>query len=70
MTAIPVSHESPPDCCGRRVKRQEAAVELPGEIVFNPSFEACASGLFPYPPRAPKELPEGLCRKEKVTRML
>ena len=66
--AIPVPHESPPDRCGRRVKRQDAPVELPGQILFDPSLKLFATSLFPYLPRASDEFPYGLCRKEKVAR--
>ncbi len=59
---IPVSHESPPDCRGRRVKRQDAPVELPGEILFYPSLKSFTTGSFSYLPRASDELPNRLCR--------
>ena len=67
---IPVPHESPPDCRCRCVKRQDAPVELPGEILFDPSLKAFATGLFPYLPRASDEFPDGLCRKKEVARGL
>lgn len=67
---IPVSHESPPDGCGRRVKRQDAPVELPGEILFDPSLKLFATGLLSHLPGASDEFPHGLCRKEEVARDL
>ena len=53
--AIPVAHKSSPNRCGRRVKRQDAPVELPGEILLDPSLKLLAAGLFPYLPRASDE---------------
>jgi hypothetical protein len=67
---IPVPHEAPPDNRGRRVKRQDAPVELPGEILFDPSLKSVATSLLPYLPRASDEFSDGLCRKEKGTRNL
>jgi len=52
---IPVPHEAPPDRCGRRVKRQDAPIELPGEILLDPPLKLFAAGLFLYPPRASDE---------------
>ncbi|MCY4607123.1 MAG: hypothetical protein OXD40_00785 [bacterium] len=65
---VPVTHESSPDCRSRRVKRQDAPFELPGEIVSDPSLKSFATGLFPDLPRASDKFPDGLCRKEEVTR--
>ena len=66
--AIPATHESPPSDCGRHVERQDAPVELPGKILFDPSLKLFSTGLFPYLPRASDEFSYGLCRKEKVPR--
>ena len=65
---IPVPHESPPDCRGRRVQRQDAPVELLGEILFDPPLESLATGFFHQPSRASDEFPNGLCCKEEVIR--
>ncbi len=67
---ILVPHEAAPDCCGRRIKRQDAPVKLPGEIMLYPSLKSLAAGMFLYLPRASDEFPNGLCRKEKVDRAL
>ena len=59
--AIPVPHESPPDRSGRRVEWQDAPVELPGEILFDPSLKLFATGVILYLPGASDEFSYGLC---------
>ena len=66
--SVPVPHRRPPDRSGRRIKRQDVLVELPGETLFDPSLELFATGLFPCLPRASNEFSHGLCPQEKVAR--
>ena len=59
---IAVSHEAPPDCGRTAVERQDAPVELPGKVLFDPSLKSFATLLFRYLPSAPNELSDGHCQ--------
>ncbi len=66
---IAVSHEAPPDLGRMAVERQDAAVELPGKVLFDPSHKSFATLLFPYLRSAPNELSDGLSGKEEIRRI-
>ena len=67
---IAVSHEAPPDRGRMAVERQDAPVELPGKVLFDPSLKSFATFLFPYLPSAPNDLSDGLSGKEEIRRVL
>ena len=67
---IAVSHEAPPDRGRTAVERQDAPVELPGKVLFDPSLKSFATLLFPYLPSASNELSDGLSGKEEISRVL
>ena len=68
--SIAVSHEAPPDRGRTAVERQDAPVELPGKVLFDPSLKSFATLLFRYLPSAPNELSDGLSGKEEIRRIL
>ena len=67
---IAISHEAPPDRCRAAVERQDAPVELPGKVLFDPSLKSFATLLLPYLPSAPNEFSDGLSGKEEIRRVL
>ena len=67
---IAVSHEASPYGGRTSVERQDAPVELPGKVLFDPFLKSFATLLFPYLPSAPNELSDGLSGKEEIRRVL
>ena len=67
---IALSHEAPPDRGRAAVERQDAPVELPGKVLFDPSLKSFATLLLPYLPSAPNELSDDLSGKEEIRRIL
>ena len=67
---VAVSHEASPYCGRRAVEWQHAAVELSGQILFDPFLKTFASRLLPDLSRTSNEFSYGLSSKEKVGRYL
>ena len=62
-STIAIAHEAPPNRDRTAVKRQDASVELSGEILCDPSLVSFPPRLFLYLPCASNKFSDGLCGK-------
>lgn len=61
--AIAVAYEASPNGGRAAVERQDAPIELPGEMLLDPFLVSFATLLFLHLPNASNELPDGLVGK-------